>query len=74
MSDVVLQLIWVAAHHGLRVQWPALCGDRDSRQFMDDQLTDPAWRARVKEHGQRWRWTREITAALGNPPAPGGPR
>lgn len=74
MGDVLLQVLWVAAHHGLRARWPALCGDRDSRQFIDDQRTDPDWRARVQEHGQCWRWTRAITSALGNPPAPGGPR
>lgn len=54
-SDIALQLLWVAAHHGLR--------QHGARGTMPRPTQIDCW-------GDVHR----ITTALGNPPAPGGPR
>lgn len=59
MGEVLLQLLWVAAHHGLRK-----LGALQRQRSMTD----------IEHHVRCWRDVHDITAALGNPPAPGGPR
>lgn len=54
VDDLVLQLVWVAAHHGLR-RW-------EQRGMLRPQINSC------------WEYVHEVTVALGNPPAPGGPR
>lgn len=55
MGDVLLQILWVAAHHGLR--W------HGARNSIPAEVRRACWRD-----------VHDLTAALGNPPAPGGPR
>lgn len=66
MSDVLLQVLWVSAHHGLRER--SACYDRRLRRG------SALWEAGRAELNALWPLVNEITAALGNPPAPGGPR
>ncbi len=58
MTNVVLQLLWVAAHHGLRQR----CSARDPQ----DTASCPraTWDARM------WNHVHDITKELGHPPAP----
>lgn len=55
MTDLALQLLWVAAHHGLR------------RHGAANTMS-------VADRCECWRAVHQITSALGNPPAPRGPR
>lgn len=64
MSEVVLQIVWVAAHHGLRTAWVMLEEIFPGGIPPELQLEQVA----------RWHEVHRITSALGNPPAPGGPR
>lgn len=71
LCDCIAMCLWVAAHHGLRRQsiefqhgTPAL-REQHSASWMRDRRYDLAC---------RWRMVHDITTALGNPPAPGGPR
>lgn len=59
MGDVLLQILWVAAHHGLRK-----LGASQRQRSMDD----------IERHVRCWHDLHNVTTALGNPPAPGGPR
>lgn len=59
MAEVLLGLIWVAAHHGLRK-----LGASQRRRNMEE----------IERHVKCWHDVHRITTALGNPPAPGGPR
>ena len=54
VTDLALQFLWVAAHHGLR-RW-------EQRGMLRPQVIGC------------WEYVHDITDALGNPPAPGGPR
>lgn len=71
MGDVLLQIVWVAAHHGLRQQ--SIEFQRET-PALREQLTASRMRDRRYDLAVRWRMVHDITTALGNPPAPGGPR
>jgi hypothetical protein len=58
VNNILLQIIWVAAHHGLRLE---------SRQRI------AAGGSRNANASIRWGWVCKLTAVLGHPPAPGGP-
>jgi len=55
VTDIALQWLWVAAHHGLRKHGAANSMPVDQRCAC-------------------WSDLHRITSALGNPPAPKGPR
>lgn len=65
MGDVLLQLVWVAAHHGLRGRTEMVLGSSHG-----GDVCQP--RRAILE--RQWSLTHDVTTALGNPPAPGGPR
>lgn len=66
IADLALQILWVAAHHGLRAR--LACYDRSLRRG------SALWEFGRAELNTLWPLVHEVTAALGNPPAPGGPR
>lgn len=64
IADLALQLLWVAAHHGLRTAWTLLEKIFPGGIPSEIQLQQVA----------RWHDVHRIASALGNPPAPVGPR
>lgn len=65
MDEVLLGLLWVAAYHGLRAKWPQIARDISDLE---------AYQPRVAIYNHQWTLVHDLTSALGNPPAPGGPR
>jgi len=66
MSDIVLQLVWVAAHHGLRKGGAYLWSHR-----RECNETRCATCEELVRHLALWNRVYDITTALGFPPAPG---
>lgn len=60
LSDAIAAALWVSAHHGLRA-WRHLPGD-----------TAPY--PRLARRALLWSHVYDLTAMLGHPAAPGGPR
>lgn len=63
MTDIVLQFVWVAAHHGLRHR---------TEIVMASSHGDDAFQPRKAILECQWGLVYDVTSALGNPPAPGG--
>lgn len=66
MGDLLLQLVWVAAHHGLR-----RANGHITRALRSGDAAPFPWHT---IRTRQWGAVHDVTAALGNPPAPGGPR
>jgi hypothetical protein len=65
MTDLALQFLWVAAHHGLR---------RRTEMVLGSGVGDLGNQPRRAILERQWSLVHDVTSALGNPPAPRGPR
>jgi hypothetical protein len=70
VSDILLQIIWVAAHHGLRTSGPAIRAMECSCGVDDAMPKCPACRA-GRQRSRTWSMVHGIGRELGFPPAPG---